>query len=122
LTGFELEQKKYVDALQKQYAATTDPQQRKILERQLYALGLKQPPKVQIATERDVNADGYPVTKNYIIDETGNTRPMVGGQDPTSMFADRPADAKDYIVGKIYKNKDGGAAIWTGEGFLTVNY
>lgn len=117
---FALNQAQQLAKIQEMYTSEQDPAKRKILERQLYALGGKQQPKQQIVT-RDIYDDaGVKTGQEFLsMNEDGQLEPVqVGGKSAAQPGKiDLPRDVGQRQVGKVYMTAKG-PALWDGKGLI----
>jgi hypothetical protein len=103
----ELQQQEQVDKLRQEYANETDPEKRRALASKINTLTGKDQPKYQVVAEKGVAADGItPTQTNYLLDDTGNVRPVAANtsQNQAQEQAHRDAQAA-LATGKISKEE-----------------
>lgn len=116
----EADKNEMVTSLLAESSSATDPKRIEQIDRQLVALGAKQPrekrePKVYFQKTYDDtgNVTGEsPFVYDY---ETGESKPLRLGGDST--LPQPPRDAKDRKIGARYSSPSG-AVVWDGKGFI----
>lgn len=107
---FDLGEKQQLADLQAQYENEKNPNIRKQLENQIYARLGKPQQKYQIATDQDIDpVTGMTVKKSYLIDESGNTKPLTSDDG----LQELPKEKESRRIG--WHTVKGRAVYWDGK-------
>jgi len=117
---YDLDAAKQLKDIRTRYTNEKNPEKKRALQQQLYALQGKAQQKFQIATAQHTDETGNIVKTPYLIDAvSGQSRTLTGGGGPNDQSdwvdgrpPEPPADQAQAVVGKLYST-----GVWNGEMF-----